>query len=88
MLRRLIYSSFLSAALTLAVGDATSVHAQGQQPPPSRIGNVWDGRAHEPNPAVVDAHERAAGIAASPEARRQADDTVEQLFRQLENSPG
>jgi hypothetical protein len=88
MLRQAIHGIFLSAALALAVGDASSAHAQGQQPPPSRIGNVWNGTAHEPNPAAVDANERAAGIAASPEARRRADDTIEQLFRQLENTPG
>lgn len=86
MLRHLIYGSLLSVAVTLGVGDAASAYAQGQ-PPPSRIGNVWNGTAHEPDPAAVDAHERAAGIAVSPEAGHQADDTVEQLFRQLENTP-
>jgi hypothetical protein len=87
MLRHAIYGLFLSAALALAGGDTSSAHAQGQQPAPSRIGNIWNGTAHEPNPAAVDAHERAVGIAASPEARRHADDTVEQLFRELENTP-
>ena len=44
---------------------------------PSRIGNIWGGFAHEPQPAVVGRQEQKAGVALSPNAARSLDRELE-----------
>ena len=53
------------------------------QTPPARIGNVYDGTAHQPNPGAVRAGEQAAGVAAPPAQQKKEDDTIRQLDKQL-----
>ena len=53
------------------------------QTPPARIGNVYDGTAHEPNPAAVHQSESAAGVAAPPAEQKKEEDTVQQIDKQL-----
>ena len=53
------------------------------QTPPARIGIVYDGSAHAPNPGAVRQDESAAGGAAPPAQQKKEDDTVRQLDKQL-----
>ena len=50
---------------------------------PSRDANVWGWHDHQPTQAEVVQKERAAGVAASPARRDSAEDTVDELYRQL-----
>ena len=54
--------------------------------PPARIGNVYNGTAHEPNPGVVHSEEKAAGVAPSPGAVKQDNKAVEQLDKNVQNN--
>jgi hypothetical protein len=56
---------------------------------PTREGNIWDWRDHQPTQVQVEHNEKAAGIAQTPSERQSASATVEQLYRQLlRSSPG
>ena len=70
----------LPAALALAMVPAVAV-AQGGIP--TREGNTWDWRHHEPEPSEVHLDEQAARIAPSSGQQQQSDDEVEQLYHQL-----
>jgi len=59
----------------LAALLATAPAAMAQAP--SRNGDVWDGRDHEPVPGVVHREERAAGIAPSTAQQRHENAVVE-----------
>jgi hypothetical protein len=50
---------------------------------PTREGNIWDWRDHQPTETQVQQNEKAAGIAQTPSQRETASDTVDQLYRQL-----
>src|ERR1700710_1416704 len=62
-----------SASLASAQ-DSTSLHSKDA---PSRIGNIWGGFAHEPQPAAVEREEQQAGVALSPDAARRLDRELE-----------
>ena len=49
----------------------------------SREGDIWDWRDHEPVPFEVLRDEQAAGVAQSARQRRNANDDVERIYRQL-----
>ena len=70
----------LLAILTLAAVPALAAAQDGV---PTRVGNIWDWRDHEPVPSVVNREERLAGIDPSPAQERKATDEVETLYRQL-----
>jgi hypothetical protein len=50
---------------------------------PTREGNVWNWRDHQPTEMQVEHNEKVAGIAQTPSERESASATVEQLYRQL-----
>jgi hypothetical protein len=51
--------------------------------PPARIGNIWDGRAHEPNPATVDNDLKSLGYAPKPARERVVTGEVEDIYQHL-----
>jgi hypothetical protein len=66
---------------TVLVAAPTVAFAQAQVP--TREGNIWNGRDHEPLPSQVIPDERAAGIAPSPKEQQLTTDEVERLYRSL-----
>jgi hypothetical protein len=55
---------------------------------PTREGNIWDWRDHQPTETPVQRSEEAAGIAPTPAQRDAAAATVDELNRQLlQDSP-
>jgi hypothetical protein len=50
---------------------------------PTREGNIWDWRDHQPTQTQVEQSEKAAGIAPTPAQRNAAAVTVDELNRQL-----
>lgn len=50
---------------------------------PTREGNIWDWRDHQPTETQVEQSEKAAGIAPTPAERDSAAATVDELNRQL-----
>jgi hypothetical protein len=69
-------------ALTFALlaGPATAFTQSGV---PTREGNVWGGRDHQPTEAEVSRKEAVAGIALAPTQRALNAATVNELFRQV-----
>ena len=55
--------------------------AQAQTP--TRVGNIWDWRDHQPAEAQTQQSEQAAGIAATKSQRDSTAAAVDQLYRQL-----
>jgi hypothetical protein len=70
-------------SIVMAVVIAGPAFGQAVREPPSRIGNVWDGRAHEPDPSSVDSSLKALGYAPKPQTERIETDEVEGLYQQL-----
>jgi hypothetical protein len=68
----------LAAALLAAPAAA---FAQAQMP--TREGNIWDWRDHQPTEAQVQQKEKAAGVAPTLSQRDATSDTVNRLYRQL-----
>jgi hypothetical protein len=54
---------------------------------PTREGNVWDWRDHQPTQAGVSRKEKAAGIAPAPSQQESSAATVDELYRQLMHQP-
>jgi hypothetical protein len=78
--------SFRIPAVALAFALlAASQAAYAQSLAPTREGNVWDWRDHQPTMAEVRQKEKAAGIAPSGSDSNAA--TVDQLYRQLMHRP-
>jgi hypothetical protein len=75
----------LFTALALSVAPAFAV---GQDRVPTREGNTWDWRDHEPVPSEVSGDEQAAGIAPPAAQQEQANKDVESLYRQLMENQG
>ena len=69
----------LWSGLACVLGSMTAA----AQTPPARIGNVYDGTAHQPTPGAVQPNEQAAGVAPPPAQQKKEDDTVRQLDKQL-----
>lgn len=73
-------------ALTLALIAAPSA-AFAQTP--TREGNIWGWRDHQPSEAQVQQDENAAGIAPTKSDRDSASTTVDEIYQQLlHRSPG
>ena len=77
-----VRSATVFLTLVLATGTAA---AQGNAPP-SRIGNVYNGTAHEPNPATVQGNESAAGVAAPSSQQKANDKSLQNLNRQIQTN--
>jgi hypothetical protein len=78
--------SFRSIGQILVVmATLTAWPALGQPnpEPPSRIGNIWQGRAHEPDLSSVENDLKARGFAPRPQVDRIVTDEVEDLFQRL-----
>ena len=71
-----------SLALTFALLAAPAV-AFAQARAPTREGNVWGWRAHQPTEAQVQQLERVAGIAPTPFERESNATTMDRLNQQL-----
>ena len=54
--------------------------------PPAQNGNVYNGTAHEPNPAATQQQEQSAGVGLSTQQQQQQTNTVEQLDKQLQQT--
>jgi hypothetical protein len=74
--------SFLALLTVLALGGIPAL-AGAQDSAPTREGNTWDWRHHEPNPSVVHRDERAAGVDPSAAQQKKATDNVESLYSQI-----
>jgi hypothetical protein len=73
-------------ALTFALLAAPAA-AFTQSGVPTREGNIWGWRDHQPTEAEVSRKEAAAGIALAPSLRASNAATVDELFRQLMHRP-
>lgn len=74
--------AIIAAALA---GPSALAQPAGQAQPPERIGPVWDHRQHQPNPAEIEARERARGLPQQPrEAAEQRE--LDRLYRDLTGS--
>jgi hypothetical protein len=60
-----------------------AVPAAGFAQTPTREGNIWDWRDHQPTEAQTEQSEQAAGIAATKSQRDSTAATVDQLYQQL-----
>jgi hypothetical protein len=69
-------------ALTLALLAAPAA-GFAQTGTPTREGNIWGWRDHQPTMAQTQQSEKAAGIAPTPSQRDASSATVDQLFREL-----
>jgi hypothetical protein len=71
-----------ATALTVALLAApTAAFPQAQVP--TREGNIWDWRDHQPTEAQVLKNEAAAGVELTPTQRHSASSAVDRLYRQL-----
>jgi hypothetical protein len=69
------------AILTFAMLAAPTMGFADQVP--TREGNIWDWRDHQPTTAQVQKQEKAAGVAPTPSQGASEAATVDQLYRQL-----
>jgi hypothetical protein len=79
-------SSRVSVAAVALALLAAPASAFGRDQIPTRNGNVWHWRDHQPTEAQVERQENAAGIASTQSQRESATTTVDQLYRQLLDS--
>lgn len=72
------------AAATLAAALAAPALALAQQgATPDRLGNIWDGKSHQPAPDELRAREQAAGLRGTQAQQRARDDEVNTLDKQI-----
>ncbi|NOG69171.1 hypothetical protein [Roseicella sp. DB1501] len=81
---RWLRNGAIVAMLAPLPGGAASAQPAPQAAPPERIGPVWDHREHQPNPAEIEARERARGVIG--ETRQDGAREVDRLFRDLTGS--
>jgi hypothetical protein len=62
---------------------AAPVAAVAQAQTPTREGNIWDWRDHQPTEEQVQQEEKAAGIAPTPSQRSADLAALSQIYRQL-----
>jgi hypothetical protein len=68
----------LAAMLFVALSQGAALAG-----PLARDANIWDGMAHEPNPALVHSEEATAGVQLSPQQQARQNNAVEDLAHQL-----
>ena len=78
----------LTAVLIVLGPCAFPAIAAGQDQVPTREGDIWDWRNHEPVPSQVQSEEQAEGVALPNAQQKQQTDDVESLYRQLMNDQG
>lgn len=77
-------NSFRILTVTMALALLTApAPTFAQSGVPSREGNIWDWRDHQPTEAAVSRREKAAGIAATPSEKAAGTNSVENLYQQL-----
>lgn len=75
---------FSMAATVLTVALLAAPAAAFAQPQvPTREGNIWGWRDHQPTESEVLKNEAAAGVEPTPTQRQLELSTVDQLYRQL-----
>lgn len=74
--------SMRAVALTFALITAPAA-ALAQTQAPTREGNIWGWRDHQPTEAQVRQDENAAGIAPRESNRESASTAVDQLYQEL-----
>ena len=67
---------------------AFSAFAASQNDVPTREGNTWDWRNHEPVPSEVQKQEQSQGVALPGAQQKKENDDVESLYRQLMKNNG
>jgi hypothetical protein len=75
-----------TAVLTFALLAAPATGFADQVP--TREGNIWDWRDHQPTMAQVQKQEKAAGVAPTPSQGASDAATMDRLYRQLVPQPG
>ena len=78
----------LIALLTVLGPYAFPAFAAEQNQVPTREGNTWDWRKHEPVPSDVQQQEQSQGVALPEAQQKQQTDDVESLYRQLMKNQG
>lgn len=73
----------LAGAVLPAVAVLVLPLSVAAQPPPSRIGNIWDNLPHQPTQGDVSAAEQQQGVAPPPQQQRAIDSDIDQLYHQL-----
>ena len=76
----------LAAALVVALATSDGV-ALGQTRQLPEQGNRWGARAHQPSQAEVTQQEQSAGVARSPQQRRETDNQLESVSQKLMSTP-
>ena len=85
MFRRAVF-----IAIALILTESSLALAQNNLPPggaatPTREGNIWDHKDHQPTEAEVRAAEKAAGITPIPVGtKQQVEEEVKQFLQQLD----
>lgn len=74
------------AAVSLSVMLMAGAAAAQDAAPPGRIGNIYNGTAHEPNPGAVHSDESAAGVETSPAVTKNLNNSVQQLDKQVQSN--
>jgi hypothetical protein len=77
------FRSFVGISVIVATFATWPVLGQSAAEPPSRIGNIWDGRAHEPDPSAVENNLKAKGFALTPQRNQVVTDEVEDLYQRV-----
>jgi hypothetical protein len=75
-----------TAVLTFALLAAPATGFADQVP--TREGNIWDWRDHQPTTAQVQNQEKTAGVAPTPTQAASDAATVDRLYRRLIAQPG
>ena len=70
-------------AQTVAPAGASVAPVTAPVTAPARIANVFNGKNHEPSPAVVEDREKAVGVAPPPSQRANESDAVQQEASRL-----
>ena len=76
----------LAAALVVALALPRGM-ALGEPRQLPENGNRWGARAHQPSQAEVTQQEQSAGVARSPQQRRETDNQLESVSQKLMSAP-
>lgn len=74
------------AALSLSLMLIAGTAAAQDNKPPARIGNIYDGTAHEPSPGAVRAGESAAGVLPPASVAKGENSAIQQLDKQVQRN--
>lgn len=77
------FRSIAGISVIMASFATWPVLGQSATQTPSRIGNVWNGRAHEPDPSVVQNDLKSKGFAPKPQSDQMVTDEIEDLYQRL-----